>query len=466
MKNFLFLALVLFVQIASAQLENLPKVYQSLINSEQLFNDRVENTNVFASIMQNDVDPKYLPEKQPVFKLDKVLVPVSDLTIVDTSDGKFTKMMTVRVKGKEYIPLFIHPESKELYQMELDTLSPTKEYYATPLSSHRSMVIWDETIPEKPLYVKLSLNKKIGEDLRILTSGQIERAAAISYLLKTMDLKALQKKGIYFIDEPFHMYIKRNNTGYSVRAMPSFPEGSELMPMFTLYSKKGGQPRLVKMIEESGLPAKTVVREQLMNPLLSHMSELFFEHGFVGDLHEQNVAIRLQDGKFTGEIYYRDLAGFDINQEMRFAAGKDMSFLPKDFPTKHLHFHRADLINKALDYLLNSNFYAMRMALKNYYPEVTKEWVEAQVLNHLSAQVFLRTGTRANDFATLKTAITKHLNTRAKRMCNKTLIDLLSFNFIQLPSRRLSHPQSKQFFSLGGSRPGLTRISDSANVGF
>jgi len=109
------------------------------------------------------------------------------------------------------------------------------------------------------------------------------------------------------------------------------------------------------------------------------------------------------------DYYYRDLAGFDVNPDMRAKAGKDMSFIPPWLGQNHLHPQRAKLIEKSVDYLLNSNFYALRMALNGTPYEISKEWVESQVIKILEAEIILGTGREGETLATLKGALTKYM---------------------------------------------------------
>ena len=102
------------------------------------------------------------------------------------------------------------------------------------------------------------------------------------------------------------------------------------------------------------------------------------------------------------------MAGFDVNAILRAKVGKDMSFLPPDFPRDHLHFFRADPIQKIQDYLVNSNFYALTTALKGTPYEVSREWVDATIMRLLSAEITLRTGAGGVTFPALKTAVTKY----------------------------------------------------------
>jgi hypothetical protein len=390
---------------ASKSIDGLPTVWKVMLNAEQLANDRIENRRVFNVLNQNEIDPSQMPENQPVLPIEKILIPLDQVEVIDTLGGAGTKQIMVTINGKSYVEFFVHPDSRELYLDEIST-SPLVEFYeGTPLSSIRSMFIWKAGIAAHPSYIKLTLNRWLGSALRILTKGQIERAVAISYLLKSMNLKRYSGEGIHFIDEPLHVYLKRNKTGYTVRNFPSLKKGDELIPMFALYSRKNrGTSLLVEIIKAGGHDPREFVKKSIIQPMIRHHLLLGLEEGLVGDSHEQNVMVLLHKGKWTGQFYYRDLAGFDVNPELRTQAGSDMSFLPEGFDRKNLKPDRADVIEKALDYILNSNFYALHESLKREFG-ISWSWIKNETMQTLKEEVFRETGVRATTKYQLKRAI-------------------------------------------------------------
>jgi siderophore synthetase component len=202
--------------------------------------------------------------------------------------------------------------------------------------------VWNPKTDEAPFGMKVSLDAKIGGTMRNLSQSQIERSAASSALINTFkNDPSLEKEGIIFQDEPFSVYLKDKKYGFSYRDLPPITsKETEVLPMFSLYSTSadGGDSPIIKMIrsEISKFPgrdkkevAKEFIEKTIIEPLSRHYTYLSLSQGFVGEPHEQNVSIELKEGMPTGKFYYKDLAGFHINPEMRKAQGLDMSFLPK-----------------------------------------------------------------------------------------------------------------------------------------
>lgn len=389
--NLLFL--LLFSFSVEAQNKEVPWASRELVKYEQDYNDRIENLKEFVSILQNDIDPRYLPEKNPVFKLNAVWVPNDQLEIISTLADTSKEFKRKTLNGDETI-FFFHPESASFFKPYLEKYPVDLTYLATPLASHRSIVAWKNGDSET-FFLKVSLNRTVGGSLRLLNREQIERAAAISNLFHQVDQKRWAGAGIHFIDEPFHVLLKKINAGYSLRSMPALKSHEDVIPLFALYSKRKGRSLLSREIQRSHLPAKDYLRTYILQPLISHSVMMAFEEGLIGELHEQNVMVLTRRGRLTKDFYYRDAAGFSVDPQLRAAAGKDMSFFPEKFDIKNLRTERAHFLNNSFSYLLDSNFYAMRAAVVDEYPEITQAWMKKTFIQILSAEIYQRTGLRA-----------------------------------------------------------------------
>ncbi|OQW54628.1 MAG: hypothetical protein A4S09_05585 [Proteobacteria bacterium SG_bin7] len=379
---------------------------------EQVLNDKVEDTKNFFSIHDAKLDAPYRPESQTEFPLAAFWVPSDELVILNTNKQIPDLRLQDSDGGKTLF--FVHPESANFFAERFNKSEKTNAFVATPLASYRSLIVWDPKNPTPPMNLKVSLNKKIGETSRMMTRSQIERATAMSLILKKVNMQFLNQRGIYFVDEPFSVFLKDLEVGYSLRELPKMNKESVLAPMFSLYASRRGKPIIVDLVEKSRLPAKTFLGEKIIRPMVEHMFILVFEEGVVGEPHEQNVMVEIRDGKLTGKFYYRDLAGFAVNPEMRLAAGKDMSFIPATFNKKSLKVERAKVVDNLMSYLAGSNFYALGEAVKTYFPGITREWIKDQIFGAMSAQVFMRTGFSAQSESQLKGLITRHMNEKIK----------------------------------------------------
>lgn len=364
---------------------SLPEHIKKQLQLEQLLNDRIENTRLFSSINQNTLPLKYYPESRPVFRLYHVDVPLEDLRVFST--GKVPEdLIYVEKEGKRYVRFFIHPKSKELFREALAKYEWwQQDYLATPTSSHRSLIAWDPKNPNKVFGVKTSLDAKIGETRRILSTSQIERAAASSALVNTFDKKAMEKEGIFWIDEPVGVELKSKQMGYAIRELVAPSVGAELIPPFSIYSAPpDGHPMVIGMVKKSGLGAKEFAEKFVIGPMTRQFMFLSMTEGFIGEPHEQNLLMEIKNGLPTGRYYYRDLAGFHINADLRAAAGKNMSFLPPGIAQESLKAERARPVENAITYLRQSNFYAMQKALQKEYPEITQKWVDEAFEKHFA----------------------------------------------------------------------------------
>lgn len=372
----------------------LPPHLVSQLQYEQLLNDRIENLNDFASIKQNTLPFKYYPESRPVFRLWNVDVPEEKVRVLAT--GNVPKDIVYVVKdGKRYVRFFIHPKSRELFREALAEFEWRQDYLATPTSSHRSLIAWDPKNPAKAFGVKSTLDAVIGESHRVLSTSQIERASATSAMLQTMDKEKLAAEGILFIDEPVGVVLKGKEMGYAVRELVAPPSAShEFIPVFSLYSTPpDGVPPIQAMLEKSGLSPREFAEKFVIEPMVRQFSYLSYSEGLIGEPHEQNLLMELKDGLPTGRFYYRDLAGFHINPEIRAAAGKSMDFLPPGIARESLKLERANPIANAITYLHKSNFYALHHALSTKFPDITKEWVEETFEKHMSIAIARHTNT-------------------------------------------------------------------------
>jgi hypothetical protein len=376
--------------------------------NEQSLNDKTENTEVFADIMKVNLAPPYRPETNQSFPLKTYLVPASDVVVLNTrADIPDHRLRVETVGGAKYL-FFVHPVSLPAFEPYLKKFPAEDSYFATPLSSFRSVLAWS-AIPDgvtgrsEVMNLKVSLDTEIGQANRMLERTQIERATATSLVLRGADKEAFAKEGIHFIDEPFSIYLKDFQYGYTWRELPP----PNTVPMFSLYANgKKGKSMFAKMLEASQEDARSFVRRNIIVPMVHHMFVLASREGMVCEPHEQNTLIEIRDGQLTGNFYYRDLAGCNMNEKMRVLAGKDMKFIPSTFIARSFAIERADLIVKLRDYLVDSNFHAMRKAARSVTSSITKAWVDQATLDAVRVEIKELTGSEVTTWIGAHRAIT------------------------------------------------------------
>ncbi|MEO5668421.1 MAG: IucA/IucC family protein [Bdellovibrionota bacterium] len=295
--------------------------------------------------------------------------------------------MFVDRDGKRFVKFYVHPHSEKLFRKYLPDAKWTSGLQAAATSSYRSLLTWDPAYPRRrPFGVKVSLDAHIGQVWRVLKKDQIETSASMSAWLNSIDREAWGKRGALFMDEPVNAYLKGPNLGFSFREYPVPPMGRHFVPLFSYYSKRGKkEPLIVEALRKSGEDTRTWVDRNIIEPQTRHYTRMLIEEGVAGVPHEQNVIIEVgNEGQPTGRFMYRDLGGFSVDAKMRAAAHKDLSFIPKEVDLDSVLLKGSGL-QGARDYLINSNFYAMRKSLEKDFPEITEKWVEGRFLEHIRA---------------------------------------------------------------------------------
>jgi hypothetical protein len=390
--------------------------FSELVYAEQFLNDRVENTREFESIRDvNSLPYLYRPESQVAFTIPVFLVPAESVVVLSTkkiSDEYYKDPRTGMIR------FFVHPQSTKAFAAFTRVGLSEVGWRATPTSSYRAVWAWNTQNQEttKIYGLKLSLDAEIGNISRMLSRAQIERATIASMALQLTPPQSLARQGIFFIDEPVSVYFKEFQFGYTIREYPKLPVGSSLVPLFSLYSKKMGTSHLQNLIDASGLSAKEFVSQNLIEPLVRQTFFLAFTEGFIGAPHEQNVLAEVRNGQLTGRFYYRDLGSYHINTGLRALAGKSTDFIPKTFLPENLRSDKNNLIASIQDYLLWSQFYAMKRSLRP--GQLSDEWVEKTMLKVIEVEIYKHTGHRPRTWMGAKTSTAQHL---MSRMCRRSL---------------------------------------------
>jgi hypothetical protein len=380
---------------------------RNLLDYEQTRNDKIENTVEFESILDVTLDPAYRADTRAQFPLARYLIPVDEAVVISTRSSTLPEAIRIR-QGR--VPFFVHPVSMSAFAPSVAEHKIQGNFLASPMASYRSLLVWEDA-PSKDksavFNLKVSLDAVIGDNLRMLSRAQIEQASAVSLALQHSDREAMRKRGIIFIDEPYSVYLKNFEFGYSLRETPVLEKGVELVPIFSLYSKQGRKRSMLEeMILDQELSAKDFVTGKIIRPLIEHMFFLGMTEGLVGEPHEQNVLAEVKNGKLTGRFFYRDLGGFLINGELRAKAGKPIDFIPKTFKIENLRFDRGNLVGQLEAFLLQSNFYALGAAL-NKELGVGQRWIQNQALRIVIEQVEQWTGAQVKTLPAAKGAVTR-----------------------------------------------------------
>ena len=340
--------------------------------AEQRMNDKIENTDIFASIKQVDLEKQFRPESESSFPLISVLIPKSQVVVVQTGD-KLPLALQDGAAG-DRIRFLVHPKSFNAFSPYLDSAYYEAGFEATPLGSYRSLIVWKADSQSPPFNLKVSLDVEIGSARRMLSKGQIQSAAITSLILKQGNPARFTERGINIIDEPYSVYLKDFPYGFTFRDLPELPPGNQLVPLFSLYSVKNPMKKslLSDVVARSFQNPMNTLQTQLIRPLVKHFVFFAMTEGLVSEPHEQNVMVELKDGQLTGRFFYRDLAGFNVSAKYRKSIGKDLSFVPAAYK-ESIHEERTDIVQNFESYLINSNFFAMSKSVpKTSHEEVSR----------------------------------------------------------------------------------------------
>jgi hypothetical protein len=186
----------------------------------------------------------------------------------------------------------------------------------------------------------------------------------------------LEQQGILLLDDPIGLLHKQTNAGLLARDAPwKLGPGEEIVPVFSLCaSRHDRRPRIVELVEASGLEPTAWVDTFVLQPLIYQAYFFGITEGVVGEMHEQNILMELRNRIPTKRFWHRDLGGFRVDNDLRRLANKGLEALPA-----HIHLgdlgEQCDIFHRWLrDYLQGSLVYAVAQALRNHFEIPTDDF--------------------------------------------------------------------------------------------
>jgi len=347
------------------------------IHQEQTLNDRAISEGDY-SITPTKVPPEFWPERQPVFWLPEFEAPRDHFRLFQSR----TQPLPWYLSGSssEVYSHVVHPLSVQ-YFLNRDLKNArwkTPRFLATPMASHRTLLVWNPRANIPPFSVKTSVNLWIGGGNRNVRLYEIKRSVGVSSLLVGIPRADLERQGILLLDDSAGLLHKQTNAGILARDTPwKLGAGEEIVPVFSLCaSRQGGRPHIVDLVESSKLKATDWVDKFILKPLIYQAYFLGMTEGLVGEMHEQNMLMELRNGVPTKRFWYRDLGGVRVDGELRRLANKGLEALPK-----HIHLgdlgEQCDIFHRWHHmYLQGSLGYAVGHALRNYFRIPTEDFAD------------------------------------------------------------------------------------------
>ena len=339
------------------------------IHQEQTLNDRTTAEGDYP-INPTSVPPEFWPEREPVFWLPEFEAPRDQFRLFQNS----TQPLPWYLSGSssEVYAHLVHPLSVPYFlRRDLQGVRwRNPRFLATPMASHRTLLVWNPRSSKKPPFVvKASLDRWVGGLDRKVKLYEIKRSVGISSLLVGTPKAEFERHGILLLDDPIGLLHKQTNAGLLARDTPwKLGAGEEIVPVFSLCASRNvRRPRIVELVESSGLEPTAWVDSFVLKPLIYQAYFLGMTEGVVGEMHEQNILMELRNGIPTKRFWHRDLGGVRADNAVRRLANKDLEALPA-------HIHLEDL-GKQCDvfyewlhsYLQGSLVYAVGHALRNHF---------------------------------------------------------------------------------------------------
>jgi hypothetical protein len=338
------------------------------IHQEQRLNDRIVSKGDYP-IQPTSVPPDFRPEMQPVFWLPEFEAPQDQFRLFQNPTYPLPWYLSGSSSGFYSHP--VHPLSVQ-YFLNRDMKGARwrePRFMATPMASHRTLLVWNPQSNIPPFAVKTSLNVWIGGLNRNVRLNELKRSVGMSSLLAAIPRADLDHQGILLLDDPVGLVHKQTNAGLLARDTPwKLNAGEEIIPIFSLLaSPHGRSPRIVDLVTSSRLEPTAWVDKFIFTPLIYQAYFLGMTEGLVGEMHEQNILMELRDGMPTKRFWHRDLGGFLLDRKLRRLADKGFEGLPAGIHERHLGRDVAVFHPVLRMYLQQSMGYAVGQALRNHF---------------------------------------------------------------------------------------------------
>jgi len=347
------------------------------IHQEQELNDRTISKGDYP-IQPTSVPPDFWPELQPVFWLPEFEAPKDHFRLFQNP----TRPLPWYLSGSssEFYSHLVHPLTVQ-YFLNRDMKCArwrNPRFLATPMASHRTLLVWNPQSNIPPFTVKTSVNVWIGGLNRNVRLKEIKRSVGMSSLLAGIPREDLDQQGILLLDDPVGLVHKQTNAGLLARDIPSkLGAGEEIVPVFSLVAcSHGRRPRIVDLVASSRLEPTAWVDRFIFTPLIYQAYFLGMTEGLVGEMHEQNILMELRDGMPTKRFWHRDLGGFLLDRNLRRLAGKGFEGLPAGIHERHLGRNIAVFHMVLRMYLQESMGHAVGHALRNHFEIPADDFAE------------------------------------------------------------------------------------------
>lgn len=270
------------------------------------------------------LSPEYQPEQSKVFHLETYWIDADrfDLQKDDkATPAEIRKHFFREYKGKTQVLFSVHPDEKEFFRDITANAERGPVLISTASASPRSLFT---TVPSSgnnfSFLNKLSINKRLGGNIRLIHKMELARSLFVSNLLSQE--KNLPTSFAYYPE--FMVMIPKGweKGGTILRSIPKEVQSGKVthIPFFAIFAEQpdGSRPLILDMVEKSGLSFNKFYHEKIIRPFLEQWLDLALNHGITTEPHGQNLLLEIgKDGLPTGRFVHRDFGGFTIDLELR-----------------------------------------------------------------------------------------------------------------------------------------------------
>ncbi len=355
-----------------------------------------------------NINPDYVPEKNPKFPLPYYLIPQEQAHYLQASslDARIASQLVMKISGTNYYKLFVHPESEAHYNFLKNAyryIGPAEtEFLASPTYSYRSLVVWNQNnADKKPFIAKISLDKNvIGSIDRLVSENEVERSVTNQKVFDHIGKKKLDEINVKIFPESAGLIISKDVRGAPgklggqiIREIPDevMNAKNKWLSFSALMSpNKKPRPLIALVIEASGLSSYDFFEKYMIKSYMTMFEELSFKRGVNFEPHSQNLSFETtKDFKPTGKWVIRDFGAVwpDVTA-MAKASGPVHIYMESASAKKFkFRFGRGNYISSYVYFYKRQVFDPMILEVAKHDPTLTQEKIEK--LKAMIDQTFL-----------------------------------------------------------------------------
>lgn len=270
-------------------------------------------------------DPKYFPQNCGAVRLPCYWIERRHLYVFGAQAHVSEELSFFSGDGPNAAVLFpIHPADVAHYRELLvklaarDAARDGLRIWGVPTSSTRTFLAWPDRMPERALFVKLSLHSPIFGDRR-LYRWKIAHSVGLSGLVQE-SLDQLPS-GLGYFPETFGFAPRlMPDSGVIVRSIPRQIKANQLSvaPLFSLMGGAHARPLFLTVMEQARMRPLEFLEEVLCSKFARVWLEMTLRHGLILEAHGQDLMLAMSpDLRILDRFYYRDFEGLQVDWELR-----------------------------------------------------------------------------------------------------------------------------------------------------